>query len=62
MSKRYVAVVHLICKSSTNFSEQIFLRRNVLSVYFNLHKINKRPKKDVVSDVVHRLVKIWNKA
>lgn len=63
MTTRSKTVVHLIGEPSEDFSERVLpTATNVLSVYFHLHKINKVPKKDAISDVVQRLLSIWDKA
>ena len=63
MTTRSKTVVHLIGEPSKDFTERVLSTAiNVLSVYFHLHKINQVPKKDAISDVVHRLLNIWDKA
>src|SRR6201996_7093033 len=63
MTTRLKTVVHLIGEPSEDFFERVLpTATNVLSVYFHLHKINKVPKKDAISDVVQRLLSIWDKA
>src|SRR5277367_3363475 len=63
MTTRSKTVVHLIGEPSKDFTERVLPpATKVLSVYFHLHKINQMPKKDAISDVVHRLLNIWDKA
>ena len=63
MTTRSKTVVHLIGEPLEDFSGRVLsTARNVLRVYFHLHKINKIPKKEAISDVVHRLLNIWEMA